>query len=503
MVVLLSSTKTITAQTAVDFTLDATACQQSPVVITNITTTNSTNLVYTWSFQNSNYNNGWLGFNPPSNLMFWNGGLQTVSLNVYDTVLNVYYGATKQINIIAYPNLTSTPPNQNINLCANDSILVKYAGAINYEWWENGQIVNTSDSMWFNTTSNYLVVGTDQYGCSSTNYNSVFVETAPQISMFYQQGWNQIPLPAGNQSIDLCDQGTSFLSVSINGSWGLINWNNGYTSYTVPVDTAGSYSLTVTTNNSNNSCVYHSNTINVNLLPAPLVNIHAMTEAPYCYGAIVDLICTSIPQGTQYQWANGNQIPQNTQTISVNSSAFGAYQAYAQAPNGCWGASQTLNINFNQPVNQPYISVSPNGWQVIATSGYTTYQWYIDTNLLVGQTSQVLGITVPGFYIVEVTDQYGCSAVSNPIYVMPNTSGFVEISKSGELEIYPNPVVDNLNINMKGEVEASLYDVTGKMVASQKGDNQIVIAREGIPSGVYSLQVMNNKKVYNKKVILQ
>ena len=77
------------------------------------------------------------------------------------------------------------------------------------------------------------------------------------------------------------------------------------------------------------------------------------------------------------------------------------------------------------------------------------------------------------------------------------------------VSIYPNPVKDNLNINIKdfsGEVSVKIIDVNGREVLNQtisnfNGSNAIELSR--FASGIYILKLTGEDLNYSKKIILE
>lgn len=70
-----------------------------------------------------------------------------------------------------------------------------------------------------------------------------------------------------------------------------------------------------------------------------------------------------------------------------------------------------------------------------------------------------------------------------------------------DLEIYPNPVDDFINIKQVGKYDYQLFDVSGKLVKSGKVVDQ-KIATVNLPKGIYVLVVQNDHdQRVTKKII--
>jgi hypothetical protein len=70
---------------------------------------------------------------------------------------------------------------------------------------------------------------------------------------------------------------------------------------------------------------------------------------------------------------------------------------------------------------------------------------------------------------------------------------------SGELLIYPNPVVDILNSTQK--IDIKLYDIIGNLIISKEKVTQIDMTN--LPKGVYNLNIIYNNQIISNKIIKQ
>jgi PKD repeat protein len=114
-------------------------------------------------------------------------------------------------------------------------------------------------------------------------------------------------------------------------------------------------------------------------------------------------------------------------------------------------------------------------------------------------------------FMIEITGNQG-----NPIYLDAINIGqfntdVTEIEKSIELNVYPNPSENLLNIdyvNSSGTTEVWLENMEGKRIATilqetdQNGQIHLVWNRDlSISSGIYVLKIKSNNQIFNKKVI--
>jgi len=81
-----------------------------------------------------------------------------------------------------------------------------------------------------------------------------------------------------------------------------------------------------------------------------------------------------------------------------------------------------------------------------------------------------------------------------------------DIETTNSMKIYPNPVVDNLNIQLNdldGEANISLMDMQGRIVKSEvSSDTQMTINAEGL-SGIFILKVETQNRTFVEKIVVQ
>lgn len=140
---------------------------------------------------------------------------------------------------------------------------------------------------------------------------------------------------------------------------------------------------------------------------------------------------------------------------------------------GCYtaiGGEQYITIgNFNSNANTDTIYVGTNN-QVFGANGYAYY--YIDDITLIDQS----------------------------------TVGVNELSNGASVNVYPNPVNDVLNIDIKNfnkeNLSIKIVDVIGKEVLKSDYKNQIDISE--LQKGIYFVSIQqNDKTLVTKKVVKQ
>ena len=125
------------------------------------------------------------------------------------------------------------------------------------------------------------------------------------------------------------------------------------------------------------------------------------------------------------------------------------------------------------------------------------YQWYMDNQPLVGETSQCFNVPADlgATYQVEVFFDNGC-VLSQPITF---ESGLEEINQFN-LQVYPNPAHDQITIKANELIEeATIVDALGNKILNDKINSVEYLRNLNVQAGLYFLEI----KTKNRKVIYQ
>jgi hypothetical protein len=424
-------------------------------------------------------------------------------------------------------------------LCLGDSVILFGSGALTYTW--NNAVI---DSMMFspNMTNNYVVTGTDIYGCVNTDSITVVVNALPAVTanasdtlicygdsmLLFGAGaltytWNNLaidsvlfaPLATGyfvvngtdtngcmNQdSIEVVVQTLPLLmanasdtslcmgdSVILFGSGAMTyTWNNAVIdSMIFGPNITSNY---VVTGTDTNGCVNtDSITVVVNALPIVVANA---SDTSVCVGNPVTLFGTG---ADSFSWTNA----------VIDSVAFypidtAKYIVTGIDINGCIGQDSIL-INANQ-IPFPILVFSGDTLYCTNVSGVNIY-WYKDTVAIDSLTNYYV-VTQNGNYEVFVVDSNGCAGADS--MSMLNVSYLTPI-KSDIIQVYPNPTQGLIHIEFEmkqaGEVDLMIYDLMGNQVFVTKnkipttGKQQLNIdlAQVHLTTGIYFLNIFIDGK---------
>ena len=366
-------------------------CQGASVIYNNL----SQNAVsYSWSFPGGT----------PSTSTAANPTITYNSPGVYSATL-IATNATNQSTTFTLANAVTVsiaPPIPEIvtcgatTFCAGNSINLLSSSATGNVWSPNNQ---STQSISVNASGSYTVTVTDPNGCAATSLPTTVVVNANPA----------VPTISANGATTFCVGGSVMLSSSSvsNNVWTPSN----QTSQNITVNAAGTYSVTVS---NANACTATSAPliITVNANP-PTPTVIASGATTFCAGNSVTLLSSS---ATGNLWTPNNA---TTQTITANTTSL--YSVMVTDANGCTATSASLMVTANP--NPPSPTISANGattfcvgGSVMLTSNSATGNVWTPTNA----TSQSINADSTGSYQVTVTNNFGCSALSNSLQVTAN-----------------------------------------------------------------------------------
>ena len=185
-------------------------------------------------------------------------------------------------------------------------------------------------------------------------------------------------------------------------------------------------------------------------------------------------------------------------------SVAGIYYDSSTTVNNCDSIiSTTLTVN-PLPLKPTIIQNGNN----LASSGAVAYQWYYYDTLISSATSQFYTAVQSGFYLVMITDVNGCSSRSDPVYV--DITAVKELTLLNNISIYPNPNTGELIVEITNyglrimNCELRLYNILGDEIIKFKIVNQkSKIDLSAYAKGIYTLKIISNEGVINKKIIVE
>ncbi len=316
---------------------------------------------------------------------------------------------TSIITVNNLPNIQVSPNSP--SMCEGANEVLTASGASTYFWVPStGLSSNNTASVTAgpNTTTTYIVKGTDANSCENLDTVTLTVYQNPTVTV--------------NPTRDtICEGGT--IALSANGA-STYFWapSSGLSSQTGQIVTASpnsniSYSVIGT------DAFGCSDTAisNINVTPKPII---IASDTLICGGDSSILNATAVLSGTTYLWSNGD----TTQSITVKPNVTTTY--FVTATNASCSGVDSIIIYISQP---PVLSILPNnsticfgGSASVTASGAVTYSWTPTTNnSSPNSATTLLSPTITTTYYLSAANSIGCiSSDSTLITVnsLPNVS---------------------------------------------------------------------------------
>lgn len=320
-----------------------------------------------------------------SSYVWDNGATQAIiSVNTtgtYTVTSTNQYGctATNSATVIVNPIPTINILSQN-SICRGETVnmtAVSSANTFNWSTGDNTASINVSPT----STTTYTVMVTDENGCSNTTSKQLVVNQLPNI---YVSGQTTV-----------CQGDTAVLTALGGVSY---EWNTGVSSPVLKVTNAGTYTVTVT---SNQGCT-SSTSVTVTTSMRPNVTFNGNTTI--CAGTSTTITATG---ANTYLWSNGTT--GNMLTIS----AQGVYYVTATGAQGCTKLDSVIVTVNPNPVLQ--ISgdnyVCAGNFATLTASGATSYVWSNQS------TSASISVSPANTTTYTVTgyNSYGCQSTATKV----------------------------------------------------------------------------------------
>lgn len=220
-----------------------------------------------------------------------------------------------------------------------------------------------------------------------------------------------------------------------------------------------------------------------------------------CTGSSNTYTVPAVPGATSYQWTlpTGFTGTSTTNTITVSAPATaGSGTLSVQAINSCGlsiALTQAITVTATPTVSITTTAVTSFSATLTTTTLYSSYQWYQDSVVIPGATSQTYYATQSANYYVVVSDGV-CDASSNSLNL--TVTGINDVNTLNTLFLYPNPTTGHITLQGEikvGHVDMVVTDVTGRVVYSQATTAKSAALNHtldvsSLPSGMYMIKIM-------------
>lgn len=154
--------------------------------------------------------------------------------------------------------------------------------------------------------------------------------------------------------------------------------------------------------------------------------------------------------------------------------------------------NSTLTTLVDCAIWSPQITTATTN--VLQVTEGSLYVWYLNGVPLPGDTSQLLLIDVPGTYTAQVTSEYGCVSITDPVQVLVLP---IREESAFNMAVVPNPFTNEARLLFGGPLspdhDIELVDLSGRTVRkwSGTGSDMLVLTCDGIRAGLYLVRVKN------------
>ena len=165
------------------------------------------------------------------------------------------------------------------------------------------------------------------------------------------------------------------------------------------------------------------------------------------------------------------------------------------------GVNTPQTFVYNIYVSNPPTPVIIKTGLLLSTSMFTTYQWNLNGNPILGATNQNYIVTQNGAYSVTVEDMSGCAGFSTPVIV--NNVGVINVVASNALNLYPNPTNEKFIIESDENFNSvKIYTLLSQLVGEKKTKptKKLEIGSVDLPAGIY---LVNIDGKYIRKLVVE
>jgi PKD repeat protein len=424
----------------------------------------------------SSSNYAWTG--GPSNA---NYTVSPTSFTAYEVIFDSTNGCKTKKNVTISVDRPTITKSNDTTICEGQKVNLFASGLASYKWVGGPSTQNFEVSP--AATRAYIISGNNTRGCQALDSIITTVLPSPVIGIT-----NDTSICFGNKITLSASGGVGYqwLSGPPTSQWTFLPFANEHKYVTV----VGS-----------NGCS-KTDSVYVGVASFPIIN--AGNDTTICEGQSVVLDAQS-SEIVNYKWTHGP----TAKTTTVSPTSKTSYKVRGTNATGCF-TEDSLTITVN-PLAKADFATSVASKNVTLTNNSTNNNdvfWDLGDGKTSSNTSLVHTYSADGTYKIKLVVSNGCGKDSMEKTVVINTAGLNDAVSLG-IQIYPQPVKNQLSIvfpaHLNGQWNIVMVDATGKTIQSAIVDadmNQTtVLNTEGLASGLYQLQLINNGQTYFYKIV--
>lgn len=300
------------------------------------------------------------------------------------------------------------------------------------------------------------------------------------------------PFPAGG-TLELIGEGeisqTSFFAPEVNE----------ITNVTIRYTTLG-----------NIQCLSTINDFELVILPNLIATVEISTDATeLCKNDNITIVADIENVGSNpiVEWFLNEQLVQegnleyNTSTLVDND----VISVEVQNSNACSTPSEIASNSLAFKVNPiPEVSLvftDLQGGTLVSDFGFTSYQWFLDGDLIQGETSSTLIPIANGTYTVTVTNEFGCAnSASTTVLTVSTTEELEEL-----VSLYPNPTDGRLilDFGLQAPQRYTISNSIGEIVylnSQPAAKEQLDLGN--VTPGLYAITFYLNGSMWVEKIVV-
>jgi hypothetical protein len=125
------------------------------------------------------------------------------------------------------------------------------------------------------------------------------------------------------------------------------------------------------------------------------------------------------------------------------------------------------------------------------TTGAQHYVWDFGDGTTDTVTNPQHQYAAQGAYVVRLT-AYGPNGCSTRQVQTVFAPAGIPVTGALQAAVFPNPVSEQLRVQVNGQVAAQLLDLQGRLVLTASGHDQLLLDTRVLPNGVYILKLMQD-----------